>query len=112
MQFEGGYDWRPLTWAILKIFTVIFMIIFLCIWLVVKKSLLQSFCLFLNMEGTLLWVSSLSPEGGVPPPTNWRKRITWFFEFARGRAVAINPKMLYCGILFIIMSAILQTLLN
>lgn len=112
MQFEGGYNWRPLTWMILLIFTVIFVIVFFVVWFVFKKSFLQSSCLFLNIEGTLLWVSSLSPEGGLPPPTNWKKRISWFFEFARGRSVAVNPKMLYCGIFFIIVSAIFQTLLQ
>jgi|GEM_PF-6420831 len=109
MQLEGGYNWRPLTWRIFKISTLLcFVIVFLIA--VFKKSLLQFFCLFLNLEGTLMWVFSLSPEGGLPPPEKWKDKISWFFQLARGYPVTINPKMLYVGVSFVLLSAILQAL--
>ena len=107
MQSYGGYNWRPLTWTTLLIFTAVVGIIFLVAW--VKTNFMRAFCLGLNLEGTLLWVCSLSPEGGVPPQGNWKERISWFFKLAKGYPVTINPKWLCCGIIFIFISAIVQS---
>ena len=110
MQFDGGYDLRPLTWKVFVFFSIIISVFCFCLFLFFKKTFLTSLSLFFNLEGTLMWVSSLSPHGTLPPPKGWKEKITWFFQMTKGFTVAINPKMLYCGILFVMLSAILQAL--
>ncbi|HTL71312.1 MAG TPA: hypothetical protein VL404_08490 [Candidatus Eisenbacteria bacterium] len=108
--FDGGYDWRPLTWIVFKIATVCCALITAVVLFAFGAGFLRSFCLFLSLEGTLMWAFSLSPYGGEPPRGNLPRRILWFFQVARGYTLAVNPRWLYAGIFCIFLSEILKTL--
>ena len=109
MQMDGGYNERPLIWDIFIISSIICGIVVLYV-LRVKRSWFGPFCLFLNLEGTLMWAFSLSPHGGPPPQGSWKDQISWFFQLAKGYTVTVNPKMFYAGILSVLVSAVLQAL--
>ena len=107
MQFEGGYDERPLNHRLLCIFSIISWVIALVVFMI-KKSPASAICLLLNLQGTLLWVFSLSGNGLLPPKGNWCERIAWFFQPTKGRTVTINPRKLFFGIFLLLLSAVLQ----
>lgn len=110
MQFEGGYRY-PGT-LICASLSLISLGIVAFIWNLRGLSLFQGLSLVLTLEGTVLWASSLTPKGLIPPPNGFVPKIRWFFNEQGGTPLSLNQPMFIFGILFVLIGTIFGTLAN
>lgn len=88
MQVDGGYRYPTA-----KISTALLLLGGLTVtalWVWAGLRLLAALGLLFSVEGTVLWASSFTPTGLMPPPRGFRRLIRWFFVQQRGIAFAIN----------------------
>jgi len=66
--------------------------------------------LFLSLEGTALLASAFTPQGGVPPPEGFRKRLRWFLSAEFATPVNFYQPAFFGGLLFLYVAAVLSAL--
>jgi len=110
MQFKGGY--RYPSNLILTVLTVLIFSItgFFCYYR--SFNILKIITLFLNLEGTVLIASSLTPIGLAPPPQKFTEKIRWFFKQQGGIPLAYNQVMLYGGLLCLFIATVTSQLID
>jgi hypothetical protein len=105
MQFEGGYKYPGntvcLVLSVLAVGTV------LVVWRVVPLSLWKGLSTLFSVEGTVLWASSLTPKGLLPPSGGSGSWFTWFWRQQGGVTFGLNQPMFYAGILLAIIGSII-----
>jgi hypothetical protein len=72
------------------------------VWVATGLSVFLGTATLFSVEGTVLWASSFTPKGLMPPPKGFRPRLSWFFNQQGGVTFAINQPMFYAGILLAI----------
>ena len=108
MQFEGGYRYPGN--AICGIASALSIVATAIVWRAKPLPNSQAATLFLMLEGTILWASSFTPRGLVPPPAGLRGKVAWFFRQQAGTALAFNQPMFYLGILCVLCGCIVGAL--
>jgi len=102
MQTSGGYKY-PTIWKILSLLAI-------CITILVywfkNLSAIGGLSLFLNLEGTVLLASSLTPDGLLPPPNKFIEKIKWFFSQQNATPFKFYPPMLFAGLFLMFLAAI------
>lgn len=105
MQVEGGYRYPGGT--VCTVLSVVAVAPVLVIWATVGLPVWRALATLLIVEGTVLWASSFTPKGLLPPPSSVRGRVDWFFKQQSGVTFALNQPMFYFGILLVITGTIL-----
>ena len=108
MQFEGGYRYPGN--AICVSASIASLVAAGVVCQLKPLSTSQAVTLALMMEGTLLWASSFTPKGLVPPPAGVAAKIQWFFRQQGGTSLSFNQPMFYLGILCILSACIMGAL--
>lgn len=105
MQFEGGYRY-PAS-AICAVLSLLAVGIVIIVWFKARLPFGRGVATLLIVEGTILWASSFTPKGLLPPQGGLRARLVWFFKQQAGVTFAINQPMFYAGILSVIIGTII-----
>lgn len=105
MQFSGGY--RYLGSKICFYLSLISITVGSIGWYLKSLSLGRGLSLLFALEGTVLWASSLTPTGLVPPPPGILKKLGWFFTEQVGVPLSLNQPMFYVGIILVLVATVL-----
>lgn len=108
MQFEGG-DQYPAGRICLAL-SLVGLLAVAVLWSARGLPFLRGLAVLLNVEGTILWASSLTPKGLVPPSSGRVGWLRWFLTQQGGVPLAMNQPMFYLGILFVMAGTIISSL--
>lgn len=104
MQIQGGYRYPGS--AVCALLSVGAMGAVTVVWVKAPLPLWRGLATLLVVEGTVLWASSLTPIGLLPPPSGLRPRLGWFFGQQGGVAFTLNQPMFYSGVVLAIIGTI------
>ncbi|MGB7217182.1 MAG: hypothetical protein WBD07_00100 [Vicinamibacterales bacterium] len=104
MQSDGGYKYPGNT--VCAVLSVVAIAVVLIVWTVVQMNFAKGLSTLMSVEGTVLWASSLTPKGLLPPPSGFRARCAWFCRQQAGVMFSLNQPMFFAGILLAIIGAI------
>ena len=104
MQIEGGYKYPGnLVCLVLSVVAVGAVLI---VWKVAPLTGAKGLATLMSVEGTVLWASSLTPKGLLPPSGGLGSRLTWFWRQQSGVAFGLNQPMFFSGIVLTIIGSI------
>ena len=104
MQFEGGYRYPGGTVCLLL--SLIGALAVVLVGVTAGLPVFRAIAVLFNVEGTVLWASSFTPKGLLPPPRGFRALLRWFFNQQGGVTFALNQPMFYAGILLVVVGTI------